>query len=144
MIPRLLLMQCCLRAHWAAPTRKRMQFRYSSSQVTKLARFFFTSPSQTMNNIYNTPNSDAIAKKCAYKPKNSPRTDPPPGQPQRMQATERAPAIFTTTFEARTRGTMQTSVKICARGYLDVFVGVENAQMTTCKGRGRGWSAVHT
>ena len=37
---------------------------------------------------------------------------------------------------------MQTSTKICVRGYSDVLVGVENAKMTTCKGRGRGWSAV--
>ena len=37
---------------------------------------------------------------------------------------------------------MQKRENICARGYLDVLVGVEIAQMTTCKGRGRGWLAV--
>ena len=37
---------------------------------------------------------------------------------------------------------MQTSVTICARGYLNVHVGVETAQMTTCRGRGRAWSAI--
>ena len=37
---------------------------------------------------------------------------------------------------------MQTRVKICARGYLDVLEGVETAQMTTCRGRGRVWSAM--
>jgi hypothetical protein len=37
-----------------------------------------TSPSQPINNIYNTQNSDYNAQKYAYKSKNSPRTDPPP------------------------------------------------------------------
>ena len=74
-------------------------------------------------------------------PKTAPGP-PPPRQPRTRAATAIAPAICLTIVTRKSDGTMQTSVKSCARGYLDVQVGVETAQMTTCRGRGGVWSAI--
>ena len=51
-------------------------------------------------------------------------------------------AFLTTPFSEKTKYTKRKSVHFCARRYSDVIVGVESPQMTTCTGRGRGWSAV--
>ena len=72
----------------------------------------------------------------------SARDAPAPRDRHTLQATEIAPAYFTTTFSRAASDTMRTSVKFCARGYLEVLVGVENAKMTICKGRGRRRSAM--
>jgi hypothetical protein len=74
-------------------------------------------------------------------PKTAPGP-PPPRQPRTRAATAIAPATCLTIVTRKVDGTMQTSVKSCARGYLDVQVGVETAQMTTCRGRGGVWSAI--
>ena len=75
-------------------------------------------------------------------PKTAPGPPPPPRQPRTRAATAIAPAICLTIVTRKSDGTMQTSVKSCARGCLDVQVGVETAQMTTCRGRGGVWSAI--
>ena len=74
--------------------------------------------------------------------KKQPPDSPTPGQPQRMQAPQRTHALLTTTIATKIEETKRKSGKICARGYSGGLVGVETAQMTTCKGRGRVQSAM--